>query len=102
MIIKMSKLKEIFHELGDKRPNEITELDWKVNLDNLVYICKDKTPDKKIDQYNNTLHLIDKIKYGEIKLAEAKNDQVIFKSNWGEIKKGNNKKKIKRAKKRTR
>ena len=33
---------------------------------------------------------MNKIKNGEIKLAEAKNDQIKFKSNLGEIKKRNN------------
>ena len=47
---------------------------------------------------DNALNLIDKIKNGEIKLAEAKNDQIRFKSNLGEIKKGNNKKRSKEQK----
>ena len=41
---------------------------------------------------------MDKIKNGEIKLAEAKNDQTKFKSNLDEIKKRKQQKKIKRAK----
>ena len=41
------------------------------------------------------------MKNGEIKQAEAKNDQIRFKSNFGKIKKGNNKKKSKKQKKRT-
>ena len=47
---------------------------------------------------NNALNLIDKIKNGEIKLAKAKNDQIKFKSNLGEIKKGNKKKRSKERK----
>ena len=35
---------------------------------------------------------------GEIKLAEAKADQTIFKSHFGEMKKGNNKKRLKEQK----
>ena len=42
--------------------------------------------------------LINKIKNGEIKLAEAKNDQINFKSSLGKIKKGNNKKRSKEQK----
>ena len=75
--------------------NEITELDKKVNPDDLVYRYKDKTPDKKFDKYDNSLNLINKIKNGEIKLAKAKNDQIRFKLNLVEIKKGNNKKRSK-------
>ena len=84
----------------DERLNEMTELDKKVNHDDLIYRYKGKTPDEKFDKYDNALNLIDKIKNGEIKLAEAKNDQIIFKSNLGEIKKKRKQqKKIKRAKK---
>ena len=70
----ISKQKEIFNELADKRLNEITELDKKVNLDDLVYRYKGKSPDEKFDKYDNALDLIDKIKNDEIKLAETKNN----------------------------
>ena len=75
------------YELEDKRLNEITELDKKVNLDDWVYRYKHKTPDEKFDEYDHALDLINKIKNGTIKPAEAKNDQIRFKSNLGEIKK---------------
>ena len=61
----------MFNELVDKRLNEITELDKKVNVDDLVYRYKGKTLDEKFDKYDNALNLIDKIKNVEIKLAEA-------------------------------
>ena len=88
----ISKQKEIFNELANKRLNEITELDKKVNLHDLVYRYKGKTPNEKFNTYDNALDLIDKIKNGEIKLAEAINDQIRFKSNLGEIKKETTKK----------
>ena len=91
----ISKQKEIFNKLVDERLDEITELDKKVNHDDLIYRYKGKTPDEKFDKYDNALDLIDKIKNGEIKLAEAKNDQINFKSSLGKIKKGNNKKRSK-------
>ena len=47
---------------------------------------------------DNALGLINKIKNGEMKLADAENDQINFKSSLGEIKKGNNKKKLKEPK----
>ena len=94
----ISKQKLIFNELADKMLNEITTLDEKVNHDDLIYRYKGRNPHEKFDKYNNALDLIDKIKNGEIKLAEAKNDQIRFKSNLGEIKKGNNKKRSKEQK----
>ena len=46
----------------------------------------------------NALDLIDKIQNCEIKLAGAKNDQMIFKSHLGGIKKENNKERSKEQK----
>ena len=78
--------------------DDITELDGKVNLDDLIYRYKGKIPDEKFNTYDNALDLINKIKHGEIKLAEAENDQIRFKSTLGEIKKGNNKNRSKQEK----
>ena len=84
--------------------DDITTLDEKVNCDDLIYRYKGKTSDEIFNTYDNALDLISKIKNDEIKLAETKNDQIIFKSSLGKMKKGNNKKKkrkkFKRAKKR--
>ena len=60
----ISKQKQIFNKLVDKRLNEITELDKKVNLADLVYRYNGKTPEEKFDKYDNALNLIDKIKNG--------------------------------------
>ena len=89
----ISKQKEIFNELGDKRLNEITELDKKVNHDDLIYRYKSRISDEEFDKCDNALDLINQIKNCEIKPAEAKNYQAHFKSTLGEIKKGNKKSK---------
>ena len=78
--------------------DDITQLDGKVNRDDLIYRYKGKTSDEKFDKCDNALDLINKIKNGEIKLAEAKNYQIRFKSSLGEIKKGNNKNRSKEQK----
>ena len=95
----ISKQKEMFNELADKRLNEITELDEEINCDDLIHRYKGRTPDDKFNIYDNALDIIDKIKSGEIKLAEVKSDQINFKSSLGKIKKRNNKKKDHRSKK---
>ena len=87
----ISKQKEIFNELADKRLDEITKLDKNFNRDDLVYRYKGKSPDETFDKYDNTLDLINKIQNGKIKLSEAEDDQIIFKCHLGEIQKGNNK-----------
>ena len=87
-IVHVSQSKqEIFNELVDKRVNEIIELDKKVNLDDLIYRYKGNTRNNKFNKYDNALDLIDKIKNGKIKLADAKNNQNEFKMYLGEIKK---------------
>ena len=56
------KKKEIFNKLADKRLDDITKLDEKVNRDDLIYRYKGITPDETFDKNDNALDLIDKIK----------------------------------------
>ena len=62
----------MFNQPADERLKEITELDGKVNRDDLVYRYKGKTPDEKFDKCDNALDLIDKIRNGEIKISNVK------------------------------
>ena len=57
-----SKRKEIFYELVDKKLEEITNLDKKVNSDDLIYKYKRTTADAKFDQLDNSFSLLDKIR----------------------------------------
>ena len=57
-----SKQKEIFYELVDKKLEEITNLDKKVNSDDLIYKYKGTTADAKFDQLDNSFSLLDKIR----------------------------------------
>ena len=84
----ISKQKEIFNELVDERFEKITDLDKKVNSDDLIYRYKGNTADVKFDKFDNALDIIDKIRDGKIDLADVKNNQEKFKSYLGEIKKG--------------
>ena len=95
----ITKQKEIFNKLVDERLDEITELDEKFNADNLIYKYKGHTADLKFNKFDNSHSLIDKIKKGEISLADTKNNQIKFKSELGEIKKANKKKTNQRSKK---
>ena len=84
----ISKQKEIFKELADKKIEEITNLDKQVDPDDLLYSYKGNTADAKFNQFDNASSLLDKIRDAKISLADAKNDQEKFKSNLNEIKKG--------------
>ena len=53
-------------------------------------MCKYKgnSRNEEFNKYDNALDLINKIRNGEIKLADAKNSENNFKMHLGEIKKG--------------
>ena len=57
----ISKQKEIFNELVDERLEKITNLDKKVNSDDLIYRYKGNIADVKFDKFDNALDIIDKI-----------------------------------------
>ena len=61
----ISRQKEIFNETLEKL-EKITDLDKIVNSNDL------NTADAKFDKFDTALDTIDKIKYGEVSLADAK------------------------------
>ena len=83
----ISKQKEIFNELVDERLEKITDLDERVNSDDLIYRYKGNTADSKFDEFDNTLGIINKIWDSKTDLADVKNNQKQFKSFLGKIKK---------------
>ena len=87
----ISKQKEIFHELVDKRIKETTELSEKVNHNDLIYKYKGNTASVNFDQFDNAFSLLDKIRNGKISLTNAKSDQEKFRSYLSEIKIGDKK-----------
>ena len=96
----ISKQREMFNELADERIKEITELNKKVNYDDLIYRYKGNTSDEKCNTYDNAFSLLDKTRDVKISLSNAKNDQEKFRLDLNEIKKRKQKTSIKRAKKR--
>ena len=84
----ISKQKEIFNKLIDERLEKITDLDKRVNRDDLIYRHKGIVADTKFKEFDNALGIINKIRDGKKDLAEAKNNQQDFKLYLGEIKNG--------------
>ena len=80
--------------------DEITELDKKVNPDNLIYRYKGKTPDVKFNKLDNAVDLTDNIREGKKTIVDVKNDQIKFKSDLSELRKETTTKKINGAKNR--
>ena len=84
----ISKQKEIFNKLVDERLEKITDLDKKVNRDDLIYRYKGRLTDTIFDEFDNALGIINKIRDGKKDLAKVRNNQQDFKLYLGEIKKG--------------
>ena len=57
----ISKQNEMFNEHVDERQEKITDLDKKVDSDNLIYRYKGNTADIKFDKFDNALNIINKI-----------------------------------------
>ena len=66
---------------------KITDLDERVNSNDLIYRWKRKTADAKFDEFDSALGIINKIRDGKTDLADVRNNQQKFKSYLGEIKK---------------
>ena len=84
----ISKQKEIFNKLIDQRCEKITNLDEKVNSNDLIYRYKGNAANANFDKFDNAINIINKIQIGEIELADVKRNQEKFKSYLREIKKG--------------
>ena len=93
----ISKQKEIFNKLMDERLEKITDLDERVNRYVLIYRYKGKLADRRFDEFDNALDIINKIRDGKKDLADVINNQQDFKLYLGEIKKGAKKSKNKKA-----
>ena len=89
MIKNIPMMMKIFNKLADERFDEITKLEETVNPDSLIYRNKRRTPDLKLDEFDNCLNILDKTRNGKIKLADVKYDQIKFKSDLCKMKKGN-------------
>ena len=64
MMMKITHLsqnrKKIFNELADIRLEKITDLDKKVNSDDLIYRYKGNTADVKFNEFDNAFDITDK------------------------------------------
>ena len=73
--------------LQRKGQTKKTELDKKVNGDNLIYRYKGRTADAEFNEFDNAIDLINKIRECKISLTDVKNNQAKFKSKLGKIEK---------------
>ena len=80
------KEKEIYNKLTEESFEKINNLDKKVN-NKLLFKYKGNTANEDFRGFDNAFDLISKIRYREISLNEAKDEQAKLKSKIGEIKK---------------
>ena len=86
--------KKIFNELVDERIEKITDLDGRVNSDNLIYRYKNNNIDNvNFYEFDNALTIANKIREGKKDLADVKNKKENFKSLLKKIKIGKKPKK---------
>ena len=83
-----SNYKEIFDKLVKEKSNEIKELTYKIDNDDLIYYFKNDTVKKIFNDFVNDIERFWEIQSGEVKLENAKDLENIFKSNLNEISKG--------------
>ena len=73
MILYLSlNKKKYLKKLVDERLEKITDLDKKVNNDDLIYRYKGKFDDTKFEEFNNALGIINKIRDGKEDLTGVK------------------------------
>ena len=86
--------KKIFNELVEKTSSEFRSLEKRINPDNLIYEYKiERRSPKDFRNYQNPIELFKELRDGNINPEEVLKDQVNFKSDLDEIKKGNRKSK---------
>ena len=56
----------------DERLEKLSDLDKKVNSDDLIYRYEGNTPDLNFDEFDNALALVDKMRDGKISLTDVK------------------------------
>ena len=81
------KEKEIYNKLTEECFEKINSLNKKVDINKLVFKYKGNTADETFSRFDNAFDLINKIKDGEIRLNEAKDEQTKLRSKIEEIKK---------------
>ena len=85
----LSKEREIFKDIYNKRLDKIEELNNKIDYDNLQYIIYSKKQIINFSELKSPLTLLDEIKKGEMTLEGAKNYQKDYLHYLKNIRKGN-------------
>ena len=84
----LSKEREIFKNIYNKRLDKIEELNKKIDYDNLKYIVKSPGEEFEFDKSEDPLKFLNEIETGKISPEEAKNLQNDYEEYLNKIRKG--------------
>ena len=85
----LSKEREIFKDICNKRLDKIEEIDNRINYNDLNYVIFNKNMEYNFSDITDSISLLNDIKKGEISLEEAKNKQNNYLYYLNIIRKGN-------------
>ena len=85
----ISKEREIFKDIYNKRLDKIEELNNKIDYDNLMYVVKSGGDEYRFNKIKDPITFLDDIKKGKISLEEAKEQQQDYYNYLNTIRKGN-------------
>ena len=85
----ISKEREIFKDIYNKRLDKIEELNNKIDCDNLMYVVKSGGYEYRFNKIKDPINFLDDIKKGKISLEEAKEQQQDYYNYLNRIRKGN-------------
>ena len=85
----LSKEREIFKDIYNKRLDKIEELNMKIDYDNLMYVVVNSGKIYNFSELTDPLTFLEKIKKGKMSLEQAKNNQQNYLEYLNVIRKGN-------------
>ena len=85
----ISKEREIFKDIYNKRLDKIEELNNKIDYDNLKYVVESSGNEYRFNKIEDPIALLNNIKKGKISLEEAKEQQKNYYNYLNMIRRGN-------------
>ena len=85
----ISKEREIFEDIYNKRLDKIEELNNKIDYDNLKYVVEKSGDEYRFNKIKDPITFLDNIKKGRISLKEAKDQQQNYYNHLNTIRRGN-------------
>ena len=85
----LSKEREIFKDIYNKRLDKIEELNYKIDYNNLKYVVLSSGDEYRFDKLDDLQVFLNDIKKGKISLKEAKNQQQNYYNYLNIIRRGN-------------